>query len=120
MAIIENDLSNRIAHFDSETGNPINEPYWSGLFKNLKDRIWSDIGNPKSEVSRQIVEDTFNGIRDSFTGTLLASSLQQFESYCRCNGIKFEVNECGNYILQKDWDNFVMNNGKLYHRSLFI
>ena len=53
MALIENNLSNRLAHFDSETGNPVNEPYWSGLFKNLRDRIWSDIGNPKSEVSRQ-------------------------------------------------------------------
>lgn len=116
MALIENNISNRIAFFDSKNGNPVNEPYWSSLFKGLRNRIWSDIGNPISEISRSVVQDTFNGIRDPFTGTLIVSSLQQFENYCNCNGIKYEINEQGNYFIQKDWDKFMFWNGDLYHR----
>jgi hypothetical protein len=113
MALIENDFSSREAYF--ETGNPVNEPYWSDLFKGLRDNVWGVIGMQYFEISRQTITDAFNSIRD-LSGLLIASSFQQFENYCKANGIKFFVNENGNYIVSKDWDNFYMNDGKLYKR----
>ncbi len=87
-------LENREAHFKNDS--PTNPEKWDSL----KKMLFNSFGKPTA-ISFSMINETFNPIKDTWSGMTLRTSREQFMNFCWDNYIQcIEDHNSGVYIVR--------------------